>query len=205
MNGAESEMRSSKLINGISIPLRTCAFDFCAEDASVVLLASRALKVTGETVGASSARLRHSISVGGFGPYELRVDGSLIGREPDRAAVFTAIMRHIEAGLLDDLGESDCAMHASSVSYRGRQVVFTGASGSGKTSMALVFSRYGSFLGDECGFLDMELGSLRYEPLPFQLKAANSALLERFDASRMLEVETPEHGKAFYVARSEVN
>lgn|GEM_PF-1031296 len=205
MDEGERGTQKLKSINRIPIQLSSCVLELFVRDSSIALLFSKIFAVADIKSDSDFARLRQIVLIDGFGPYELWVNGIPVANGLNRTAVLTLAMCRIENLLLSNLDEFEYVMHASSVSYRGRQVAFVGASGSGKTSIALTFSQYGSFIGDECGFLNVTLGSLRYEPFPFQLKATNYALLEKYDASRMIEIEDPNHGRAFYVARTEVD
>ncbi|MDR3316249.1 MAG: hypothetical protein LBS98_07230 [Coriobacteriales bacterium] len=92
-----------------------------------------------------------------------------------------------------------CVMHAAGALHGGGIVLFSGVSGSGKTSLALEFSKYGAFVGDECAFLDANKGTVWYEEFPFQLKANNEALLSRFSRHQSLEVYSELYGAVFYL------
>lgn len=76
----------------------------------------------------------------------------------------------------ESVNEEQYVIHAAAVCFRSKAIAFSGVSGSGKTTSALLFSQYGKFMGDEYGFLDMETGLLRFEDYPFQIKEGNTYL-----------------------------
>jgi hypothetical protein len=80
-----------------------------------------------------------------------------------------------------------------------------GASGSGKTSLSLVFSAYGHYMGDEYAFVDLAEGDCWHESHPFQLKAENRCLLSRFESEPKLMVEADAFGRAYFISTDAVN
>jgi hypothetical protein len=121
---------------------------------------------------------------------------------PEAACCVTQMISDAFCSWVDD---EVCVMHAASVLRKDKLILFSGVSGSGKTSLALEFARHGKFAGDECAFLDMGRATAWYEEFPFQLKANNRELLSRYDKNRTLEVYGDLHGTAFYLPLDSVD
>lgn len=146
-------------------------------------------------------RPTHRFEVTGIGGdgFAVCLDGTMLREGVSMPKAAYCVTQAMSDAFCSWVDEAVCAMHAASVLHGDGIVLFSGESGSGKTSLALEFSRYGKFIGDECAFLDMGKGTAWHEEFPFQLKAGNEALLSRFSKSCGLEVCGKPHGTAFYL------
>ena len=125
------------------------------------------------------------------------------GRIIDEHSGFTVrgmIMQQMSDALCQAGTDQGVIMHSAGVLLDGQAVCFVGASGSGKTSMAIELARYGVLMGDECAFLDISSATVFYEDFPLQLKTENRALLSRFEESSTMLAYMPNGRKAVYCA-----
>ncbi len=145
-----------------------------------------------------------------FGRVFTAFDGSPSGSKVDdlntgpvsdelaRKLMYGRIMQQMSDSLCREGIKRGSVMHASGVELGHRAICFMGASGSGKTSMAIDMSRFGSYLGDECAYLDIDSGEIWYEAFPLQIKAENTTLLARFNKDEMIAASMPNGREAVY-------
>lgn len=108
------------------------------------------------------------------------------------------IMQQMSDALCQAGTNQGVIMHSAGVLLDGQAVCFVGASGSGKTSMAIELARYGVLMGDECAFLDISSATVFYEDFPLQLKTENRVLLSRFEESSTMLAYMPNGRQAAY-------
>jgi hypothetical protein len=137
--------------------------------------------------------------------YRVCCDSVIIDKRLSRSEAAYCVTRIIGDDICSHIDSSVCILHAASVFLENGMVAFSGASGSGKTSLALYFSKFGRFVGDEYAYLDIVNGNIWHEDHPFQLKNNNEVLLSKYDPSMTLEVEGEPFGKAFFVSLDAVN
>jgi hypothetical protein len=155
-----------------------------------------------------AGRRDHTIEIMGkeYSRYSVRLNGKLLRKDLLRDEAAYCVTRIFGDEICACVSAPVCVMHAASVLTSGGIVSFCGASGSGKTSLSLFFSEYGSYVGDEYAFLDIETGCLRHEQHPFQLKESNASLLIPSLASpSVLAVKGEPFGWAYYVSLAFTN
>lgn len=106
--------------------------------------------------------------------------------------------------LYSSIHEEKFLMHAACVRYHDMAIAFSGVSGSGKTTSALIFSRYGSFMGDEYAFLNMKEGTIQFESYPFQLKEGNGYLDMYKKKSAYLQAESSLGQVSYYFSNKQM-
>jgi hypothetical protein len=153
-------------------------------------------------------RADYTVEIMGAGdsPYSVCLNGSLVGDGLLRDEAAYRVTRIFGDDICAHVSASVCVMHAASVLFHDRIVSFSGVSGSGKTSLSLFFSKYGSYIGDEYAFLDMETGHLWHEQHPFQLKESNaSRMLPGLVSPSVLAVKGEPFGQAYYASLAFTN
>lgn len=133
------------------------------------------------------------------GTYSVGVDKLLVNSNSIEEAAYV-VMRIISDSFIDNISNSLFVMHAAASAFGDSAVLFAGSSGSGKTSLALAFSRFDGLIGDECAYVDIRTGAACYEAFPFQLKESNHDLSSRFTRTCRLDVFSRAIGKASYYA-----
>ena len=137
------------------------------------------------------------------GTYSVSVEGLHINRISIEEAAYVA-MRIISDSFVDYISNRLLVMHAAAAAFYDSAILFAGCSGSGKTSLALAFSRFDGLIGDECAYVDIKTGATYYEAFPFQLKESNHDLSSCFPKANRLDVFDRAIGKASYYALSSV-
>ena len=132
------------------------------------------------------------------GGYSIYHNSQLVHLDFTKTQAAYYLTRIIGNGICFGIDSITGVMHAAGVYFDGGAVSFMGTSGSGKTSISLVFAAYGRFIGDEYAFIDLDEGYYWHENHPFQLKAQNHQLLEWFDSEPRLLVEAESFGQAYY-------
>jgi hypothetical protein len=79
------------------------------------------------------------------------------------------------------VSEAICSIHASSCSIDGVAISFVGDRGAGKSSLALLMSEYGKYLGDEYAFGDLNNGTLWHQLYPVSIKESGRHLFPSVD------------------------
>ena len=95
--------------------------------------------------------------------------------------------------------------HAAALRWKEGVVVLMGASGSGKTSLAVAASRFMPLMGDECVFVDAEAGQAWCEDFPVQVKDVNGDILDFLGRPDGLAAEGGPHGRTHYYSRMCLN
>lgn len=111
--------------------------------------------------------------------YEIYCENKRYGHTESIDKAVALIVEVIENSLLSLIDKDTCIIHGSTVEKNRCGVVFTGISGSGKTSLSLQFSKYGKLLGDEYTFLDLNTNKVWQEQMPLQFKDGNSLIKEK--------------------------
>jgi hypothetical protein len=195
-------------MTSIRLAFTRAAYEVAFESGVLLSRFSDAFRIRGNDQSSDlGARATYCISVTGLedGAFAVHLDGRVIRGNmtmPEAAYCITQVIGDAFCSWVD---ETVCVMHAASVLHKGGVVLFSGVSGSGKTSLALEFSRYGKFAGDEYAFMDMGRATAWHEEFPFQLKASNRELLSRYGMDRALEVRGGPHGTAFYLPLDSVS
>lgn len=135
--------------------------------------------------------------------YSVDVKGLEINRISIEEAAYVT-MRIISDSFVDHISNRLLVMHAAAAAFYDSAILFAGCSGSGKTSLALAFSRFDGLIGDECAYVDIKTGTTYYEAFPFQLKESNHDLSSCFSKANHLDVFDQNIGKASYYALSSV-
>lgn len=110
-----------------------------------------------------------------------------------------AIMRIMSDSFVSHVSEEQMVMHASTAVFGSTAVLFSGSSGSGKTSLALAFSEFDGFVGDECAYINVPSATVRHEAFPFQIKECNVDMMSRYGAGAKLDVYEDAVGEASYL------
>lgn len=84
---------------------------------------------------------------------------------------------------------SIAALHAAALVHNNKAVLFVGASGSGKSSLAYVLKDTLPLLGDECVFLNMESGTAWCEEYPANIKLGNGDIVSRIPIGKSIRAE----------------
>ena len=129
-----------------------------------------------------------------------RIEGespNLIAPSFEEAAY--AVMRIMSDSFVSHVSEEQMVMHAATAAFGSTAVLFSGSSGSGKTSLALAFSEFDGFVGDECAYISVSSASVRHETFPFQIKGCNVDMMSRYGTSVKLDVYEDTVGEASYL------
>ena len=137
--------------------------------------------------------------------YHVHLNGEMICEQMSREEAAYCITTIFGEHICSHIDDSTCVLHASSVLINDFIVSFSGISGTGKTSLSLIFSRYGNYIGDEYAHLDMNTGNLWHENHPYQLKERNTTMLSPIPSSSRLKVNTESSGQAWYVSLDTTN
>jgi hypothetical protein len=137
--------------------------------------------------------------------YRVYVNGELIREKMSREEAAYCMTTIFGDEICSHIDDSTGILHASSVLIDDFIVSFSGVSGSGKTSLSLIFSRYGNYIGDEYAHVDLNTGHLWHEDHPYQLKERNTAILSTIPLSSRLKVKTDLFGQAWYVSLDTTN
>jgi len=137
--------------------------------------------------------------------YSVYLNNNLLRKAMSRDEAAYCITSIFGDDICSHTDDSICIMHAASVLMNDRIVSFSGIAGSGKTTLSLLFTKYGNYVGDEYAFLDIKTGDLWHERHPFQLKESNKAMLANIDPSSTLTVEGEPFGRAYYVSLGTTN
>lgn len=113
-----------------------------------------------------------------------------------------AVMKIMSDSFVSHVSRDRLVMHAATAALGSTAVLFSGPSGSGKTSLALAFSEFDGFVGDECAYLDVPTASVRHEAFPFQLKKRNTDMISYYDMGSSLDVYEGSVGEACYLPLS---
>lgn len=143
------------------------------------------------------------IAITGCGPYSVGLGEVSFRNNLSREEVIGFCLGEIERAFSRPMQYGKYALHASCVQRGDKQIVFAGASNSGKTSMAIAFGNYGNLLGDECAFLDMSSAHIDHEPFPFKVKKDNP-MFECIPRHTALEADDSVHGRVFYVSAADM-
>lgn len=130
--------------------------------------------------------------------FRVEMEGSTWSAPSFQHAAY-AVMQAMSDSFVAHVSERRCVMHAATAALGGRAVLFSGPSGSGKTSLALAFSEFEGFMGDECSYVDLSTARVIHEAFPFQLKKANVALLSSYGGGPRLDVCEDSVGEASYL------
>ncbi len=149
--------------------------------------------------------VRYDVRAEGVGLFAAEVAGTPLGTGLTAGEAYWAVVQHMGDAVCAWAEGPVLALHAASVRVDGRVVLLMGSSGSGKSSLAVAMSAYGTVMGDECAFVDAETGLAWCEPFPVQIKEANADVLARTELSRALCVEGGPNGPARCVPRSQLN
>lgn len=112
------------------------------------------------------------------------------------------VMRIMSDSFVSQVSEDRLVMHAATAACGGTAVLFSGLPGSGKTSLALAFSKFDGFVGDECAYVDLPTASVRHEAFPFQLKKRNVDMLSLYAGDFKLDVHERSIGDSCYLPLS---
>lgn len=132
--------------------------------------------------------------------YSIYLNNNLVGEDMSRNEAAYCVISIFGNDICSHTDDSICILHAASVLMNGRIVSFSGLSGAGKTTLSLLFSKYGYFVGDEYAFLDIKTGDLWHEQHPFQLKDGNQVLLPDIDPTLMIAAEGEWFRREYYVS-----
>lgn len=149
--------------------------------------------------------VRYDVRAEGAGLFAAEVAGTPLGTGLTAGEASGAVVQHMGDAVCSWVEGPVLALHAASIRVDGRVVLLMGSSGSGKSSLAVAMSAYGTVMGDECAFVDAEAGLAWCEPFPVQIKEANADVLARTELSRALCVEGGPNGPARCVPRSQLN
>ena len=98
--------------------------------------------------------------------YRVYVNGKIIREHMVREEAAYCMTTIFGDDICSHLDDATCILHASSVLINNFIVSFSGISGSGKTSLSLIFSHYGNYIGDEYAHVDLNTGHLWHEDHP---------------------------------------
>lgn len=94
---------------------------------------------------------------------------------PDYAAAFGYVDADLDRRMRAVASDLLLSVHASSAVIAGKAVIFLGLSGYGKTTLGIeVAKKSEGTLGDEYALVNPALGTVRFEPYPFQVKRAGA-------------------------------
>jgi hypothetical protein len=159
----------------IVVELQLATIKFCITFEDVGLGSKFKAAFENGNLGAS-VRQVVNVKILGHGEYCILIDNNAIcAGLTAKEAVFQLTLIFGTA-LRDDITETFCTLHASSVLIGERAVSLLGASGAGKSTLALLLAQYGCYIGDEYACLDLENGLLRHEYYPIQLKEGSRYL-----------------------------
>lgn len=137
--------------------------------------------------------------------YRVWLNGEMIRENMSQEEAAYCITTIFGDEICSHIDDSTCILHASSVLIHDFIVSFSGISGSGKTSLSLIFSTYGNYIGDEYAHVDLNTGHLWHEDHPYQLKERNAAILSKIPPSSRLKVKTELFGQAWYISLNTTN
>lgn len=122
----------------------------------------------------SVASLRYSVEKAESGVL-VDVSGDGKSRLPCYAAAFGYVDADLDRRMRAVASDSLLSVHASSAVIAGKAVLFLGLSGCGKTTLGIeVAKRSEGTLGDEYALVNPVLGTVFFEPYPFQVKRAGA-------------------------------
>lgn len=156
---------------------------------------------------AEAQRYDHVIAVTGNSGVGYRVcfAGAFVSCDVSRSRAAYDVSMIFRDDICSHTDGSVCVVHGAGVLLDGKMVSFIGPSDSGKTTLSLLFSKYGRFAGDEFAFLDIETGCVWQERHPYKLKAGHEKLLSKIDPADRMFAEWPPSGQAYYVSLSATN
>lgn len=170
------------------IKMGNSVFDLAIDDDS---LASRVRYSFADCIASEDvlAQSFDSISIKGKGCYAVYRQGELLASNLTEGQLAMGLTRLFCSTLRNIRLPNECSLHASTAVVDGRAVCFMGSSGSGKSSMSLFVSRYGSYCGDEYAVMDYSKGTIRHEPYPIQVKDSACGLYPHVEYTRCLSLD----------------
>jgi hypothetical protein len=137
--------------------------------------------------------------------YDVSLNGCVVANDASCSMAAHHIMQGISDNFCTWTQDDICIAHACAAHFAEKAVLLMGSSGSGKTSLAVAFSRYAPFIGDECVFIDVNRGTAWCEDFPFQIKSENEGILAMLDRTISLTTDGGPHGKTHYFSRYSIN
>ena len=180
-----------------------CSIKIIIQDDNLLKEIENAFAIT--SVATADVKCEIKVNCGIENGYKVYVNDQKQSVIYERSIVAGYITSLIGGILSSNLDEHILLFHASSVLTKSGVISFLGPSGSGKTSLSLMFSKYGSYLGDEYAFFEKDLGNIYHESYPFQIKENNKYMIKHFTNRKYLLTKTEDFGMARYYAVTNVN
>lgn len=205
------------LYSGLGIESIVVEFAFArcsitSDDASLLALLVTVFDeaVVGSPVDSDDKLVRgYAVMREAFGSYAVEAAGEIIGRSLSREKASSLLMQAIADWVMSAFVNKFALAHASSNLVGDAAVLCMGASGSGKTSLALALAKYWPLRGDECACVDFDTGMTLTESFPVNVKADNGFVMGFVDGWKPLPCESTRYGGTFcfnrHIVRADSN
>ena len=116
------------------------------------------------------------------------------------AELADGVFSYLGTVILRSVKGKEYIIHASGTLLNNKVLLFSGVSGSGKTTFALEISKYGYYLGDEYTHVNTATGEVWFENYPFHLKDGNPYLMNFSSCPKLRTSDRYGQRKGFYIS-----